>query len=58
MYADLKAHILSTQPVDQHQRLSSCFDRLMSDITRSLDSKNRDKFSQNLTTFRNEFRAK
>ena len=46
------------QPMDQHQRLSRCFDKLMADVTRSLDSKNRDKFTQNLTIFRHEFRAK
>ncbi|EXB44290.1 hypothetical protein L484_012209 [Morus notabilis] len=46
------------QPVDQHQRLFSCFDKLMADVTRSLDSKNRDKFTQNLTVFRHEFRVK
>ncbi|KAG8480658.1 hypothetical protein CXB51_025204 [Gossypium anomalum] len=45
-------------PVDHHQRLSICFDKLMSDVTRSLDSKNRDKFTQNLTVFRHEFRIK
>lgn len=46
------------QPVDQHQRLSVCFDKLMADVARSLDSKNRDKFTQNLTVFRHEFRVK
>ncbi|XVF24570.1 hypothetical protein REPUB_Repub13aG0139400 [Reevesia pubescens] len=58
MFADLKAQILASQPVDQHQRLSVCFDKLMTDVTRSLDSKNRDKFTQNLTVFRHEFRVK
>ncbi|XP_044460549.1 exportin-7-like isoform X1 [Mangifera indica] len=58
IFADLKAQILASQPVDQHQRLSVCFDKLMADVTRSLDSKNRDKFTQNLTVFRHEFRVK
>ncbi|KAL3829837.1 hypothetical protein ACJIZ3_018639 [Penstemon smallii] len=58
MFANLKAQILASQPVDQHQRLASCFDKLMADITRSLDSKNRDKFTQNLTIFRHDFRVK
>ena len=39
------------QPMDQHQRLSRCFDKLQADVTRSLDSKNRDKFTQNVTIF-------
>uniref|UniRef100_A0A1J3GYT8 Exportin-7-A n=1 Tax=Noccaea caerulescens TaxID=107243 RepID=A0A1J3GYT8_NOCCA len=58
IFSDLKAKILSSQPVDQHQRLSACFDNLMTDISRALDSKNRDKFTQNLTIFRHEFRVK
>ncbi|KAI4384594.1 hypothetical protein MLD38_002723 [Melastoma candidum] len=57
-FPDLKAQILASQPVDQHQRLSQCFDKLMTDVTRSLDSRNRDKFTQNLTVFRHEFRVK
>ncbi|KAL7120320.1 hypothetical protein ACP275_02G115800 [Erythranthe tilingii] len=58
MFTDLKAHILATQPLDQHQRLASCFDKLMADINRSTDPKNRDKFTQNLTIFRHDFRVK
>ncbi|XP_075095924.1 uncharacterized protein LOC107774714 isoform X3 [Nicotiana tabacum] len=67
MFSNLRAQILSSQllfihfhlqPTDQQQRLSLCFDKLMADITRSLDQKNRDKFSNNLTRFRNEFRTR
>uniref|UniRef100_A0A5B7AV32 Putative exportin-7 isoform X3 n=1 Tax=Davidia involucrata TaxID=16924 RepID=A0A5B7AV32_DAVIN len=58
IFADLKTHILASQPADQHPRLSLCFDKLMADVTRSLDSKNRDKFTQNLTIFRQDFRVK
>ncbi|XP_031473767.1 uncharacterized protein LOC116246177 isoform X3 [Nymphaea colorata] len=58
MFNDLKAHILASQPSDQQQRLALCFDKLMADVTRSLDSKNRDKFTQNLTVFRHDFRVK
>ncbi|XP_073110621.1 uncharacterized protein [Elaeis guineensis] len=58
MFNDLRAQILASQPSDQQQRLSLCFDKLMADVTRSLDSKNRDKFTQNLTIFRHEFRVK
>ncbi|KAH7866823.1 hypothetical protein Vadar_025485 [Vaccinium darrowii] len=46
------------KPVDQQQRLQLCFDQLMADITRSLETKNRDKFTQNLTKFRNDFRTR
>ncbi|XP_023537152.1 exportin-7-like isoform X1 [Cucurbita pepo subsp. pepo] len=58
MFADLKTQIMASQAVDQHPRLSLCFEKLMKDVTRSLDSKNRDKFTQNLTVFRHEFRVK
>ncbi|XP_021639387.2 uncharacterized protein LOC110634618 isoform X4 [Hevea brasiliensis] len=58
IFSDLKAQILSSQPLDQHQRLSLCFDKLMADVTQSLDSKNRDRFTQNLAVFRHEFRVK
>ncbi|GLT76401.1 hypothetical protein SLA2020_480630 [Shorea laevis] len=58
IFADLKAQILASQPVDQRQRLDICFDKLMADVTRSIDSKNRDKFTQNVSVFRHEFRMK
>ncbi|CAL1377134.1 unnamed protein product [Linum trigynum] len=58
LFSDLKAQILASQPVDQHQRLSLCFDKLMADVTRSLDSKNKDKFTQNLTVFRHDLKNK
>ncbi|XP_064966171.1 uncharacterized protein LOC103986231 isoform X2 [Musa acuminata AAA Group] len=58
VFNDLKVQILASQPTDQVERLSLCFDKLMADVTRSLESKNRDKFTQNLTLFRHEFRVK
>ncbi|KAK9170577.1 hypothetical protein Syun_002717 [Stephania yunnanensis] len=58
MFTDLKAQILASQPVEQQQRLLLCFENLMADVTRSLDTKNRDKFTQNLTIFRHDFRVK
>ncbi|KAF8687195.1 hypothetical protein HU200_042862 [Digitaria exilis] len=58
MFSDLRAHILASQHVDQQQRLSQCFDKLMTDVNRNLEPKNRDKFTQNLTAFRHDFRLK
>ncbi|VAH76183.1 unnamed protein product [Triticum turgidum subsp. durum] len=58
MFSDLRSQVLASQPLDQQQRLSQCFDKLMTDVTRSLEPKNRDRFTQNLTTFRHDFRAK
>lgn len=43
---------------EQQQRLAACFQKLMADVTRSLESKNRDRFTQNLTIFRHDFRLK
>lgn len=58
-YFQIFIHIFfMLQPVDQHQRLAACFEKLMADVGRSLDSKNRDKFTQNLTIFRHDFRVK
>uniref|UniRef100_A0A0E0C0Q9 Exportin-7/Ran-binding protein 17 TPR repeats domain-containing protein n=1 Tax=Oryza meridionalis TaxID=40149 RepID=A0A0E0C0Q9_9ORYZ len=50
--------MIREQPVDQQQRLSQCFEKLMSDVARNLEPKNRDKFTKNLTTFRHDFRVK
>ncbi|XP_019462484.1 PREDICTED: exportin-7-A-like [Lupinus angustifolius] len=58
MFTNMKAQILASYRVDQHQRLSLCFDKLMEDVTLSLDAKNRDKFSKSLTRFKSEFCAK
>ncbi|THU47491.1 hypothetical protein C4D60_Mb09t16090 [Musa balbisiana] len=57
MFTNLRIQMLASQPMDQQQHLSLCFEKLMADVTRSLDSKNRDKFTQNLTIFRREFRV-
>ena len=46
------------QPADQQPRLVECFDKLMADVARNLEPKNRDKFTHNLTLFRHDFRAK
>ncbi|BBN20485.1 exportin-7 [Marchantia polymorpha subsp. ruderalis] len=58
IYNDLKAQLISTQPQDEQQRLLSNFDKLMADVSRGLEPKNRDRFTQNLTIFRHDFRAK
>ncbi|CAL5054063.1 unnamed protein product [Urochloa decumbens] len=58
MFSDLRAHLLASQPVSQQQRLSQCLDKLMTDVNRNLEPKNRDRFTQNLTTFKHDFRMK
>ncbi|CAO1948710.1 unnamed protein product [Urochloa humidicola] len=57
MFSDLRAHLLASQPANQ-QRLSQCLDKLMTDVNRNLEPKNRDRFTQNLTTFKHDFRMK
>ena len=37
--------------------MDGCFDKLMSDVTRSLEPRNRDRFTQNLTVFRHDARS-
>ena len=58
IYNDLKMQIIALQPTEKQQRLATCFEKLMVNISRTLEPKNRDKFTQNLTIFRHDFRAK
>ena len=55
---ELKAQLVASQPPDRRARLEGCFEKLMNEVTRSLDAKNRDRFTQNLTVFRLEFHAR
>ncbi|XP_062111897.1 uncharacterized protein LOC133823253 isoform X2 [Humulus lupulus] len=57
MFTTIKSQILASHPLDQRQQLSVSFDKLMADITRSLDQNNRDKFTQNLNRFKNAIRT-
>lgn len=58
VYAQLRSQIVASQPTDRQPALSACLDRLMEGVTTSLDAKNRDKFTANLTLVRHEFRSK
>lgn len=58
VYAQLRQQIVASQPTEKQPLLSSYLDRLMQDVHRSLDPKNRDKFTQNLTVARHDFKAK
>lgn len=57
MFTSVKGHIVASYPLDQQQHLSQCFDKLMEDITRSLEQNNRDRFTQNLNRFKNGLRV-
>lgn len=58
LYGALRQQIALSQPAERQAALSSCLDNLMTDVQRSLDAKNRDKFTQNLTIVRHEFRSR
>ena len=46
MFGELKQQIAATQPAERQAKLETCFAKLMADVSRSLDSKNRDRFTQ------------
>ena len=58
MFGELKQQIAATQPAERQAKLETCFAKLMADVSRSLDSKNRDRFTQALTIFRHDFRQR
>ena len=51
-FAAYKDHLLSTQSPDNQVKLNETLNKLLSDVNRSLDSANRDRFTQKLTAFR------
>lgn len=58
VYGQLRQQIIASQPADRQATLASCLDRLMQGVQRSLEAKNRDKFTQNLTVVRHDFKNK
>lgn len=58
IYGGLKQQIVASQPADRQAHLATCLDKLMLDVQRNLEPKNRDKFTQNLTIVRHDFRSK
>ena len=42
--------------VERQRKLAAAFDKLMSDISVSLEAKNRDRFTHNLTCFRHQIK--
>ena len=47
LYGQLRAQLIASQPGEARQRhLAQCLDRLMADVQRNLEPKNRDKFTQ------------
>ena len=50
IYTALRDRIVAAHPRDRQAHLSACLDKLMADVQRNLESKNRDKFTQVCTT--------
>ena len=46
IYTALRDRIVAAHPRDRQAHLSACLDKLMADVQRNLESKNRDKFTQ------------
>ncbi len=51
-YTNYMNYLLSTQPRENHDKLTEEFGKLTCDIQRSLETSNRDRFTQKLTVFR------
>jgi exportin-7 len=51
-FAAYKDHLLSSQAPENQVKLNEAVNKLLLDVNRSLDSANRDRFSQKLTAFR------
>ncbi|PIN99540.1 hypothetical protein AB205_0221830 [Aquarana catesbeiana] len=53
-FAELRNSIVSSQPPEKQQAMHLCFENLMEGIEGNLLTKNRDRFTQNLSAFRRE----
>ncbi|XP_014341924.1 exportin-7 isoform X2 [Latimeria chalumnae] len=53
-FSDLRNSIVNSQPPEKQQAMHLCFENLMEGIERNLLTKNRDRFTQNLSVFRRE----
>jgi hypothetical protein len=56
--ASVREQLLAAQPPERREHLSACLAKLMADVGANLDAKNRDKFTQNLTVVRHEYRSR
>jgi exportin-7 len=56
-YGALKAEITASMPPSKRPLMDGYFEKLMDGVTRSLEARNRDRFTQNLTVFRHDAKA-
>ena len=52
-----KDHLMSTQDSTNQAKLNNAFNKLLANVSQSLESENSDKFTQKLTAFRVSTRA-
>uniref|UniRef100_A0A915KAD7 Uncharacterized protein n=1 Tax=Romanomermis culicivorax TaxID=13658 RepID=A0A915KAD7_ROMCU len=53
-FGQLKNQIISAQATEKQATLANCFNSLMDGIERNLSSKNKDRFTQNVSIFRRD----
>uniref|UniRef100_UPI00358FBF5D exportin-7 isoform X2 n=1 Tax=Myxine glutinosa TaxID=7769 RepID=UPI00358FBF5D len=53
-FTELRSSLVSSQPLETQQAMHLCFENLMEGIERNLLTKNRDRFTQNLSVFRRD----
>lgn len=58
IYPDIRQQLIAAQPAESRELVSRSLDRLMDNVNRTLDAKNRDKFTQNVTLVRHEIKSK
>lgn len=56
-FEQIKLQICETLPGDHRERMGEAMGKLMDGVNRNLESRNRDRFTQNLSAFRHEVKA-
>jgi exportin-7 len=56
-YEQIKRQMIEALSPDRRGQMEAAFEKLMVGVLRNLESRNRDKFTQNLTAFRQEVKA-
>ena len=51
-FSAYKDHLITSQNPENQAKLTEALNKLLADVSRSLDSANRDRFTQKLTAFR------
>ena len=53
-YLETRRRVIAGVPGQRQQQYNQCFENLMAEVTPTLSTKNRDKFTQNLAVFRRD----